>query len=100
MPAICFSYEDDGSASTRNRDLAPPRLRDPRTMPHACFSYPADATQPTPPGLRRMPLICFSYPIMCFSYPGDLPPRTGNRDVAEPGPNDLRRMPNTLCFRY
>ncbi len=73
-------------------------------MPFMCFSYPPDSQNPSaarsaPDGLRRMPFSCFSYPLMCFSYPDDVPAGTGNRDTAEPSLRDPRRMPHT-CFRY
>jgi hypothetical protein len=81
-------------------------------MPNTtCFSYQAGgrslgAAQPVPPGVRRMPLTCFTYsadrpvrvwgvtgcPVAgwCFSYPTDVPP----------APSGLRRMPVSPCFRY
>ena len=66
----------------------------------ACFSYPAELPRSgTMPGLRRMPNPCFSYPIMCFSYPDDVPLGNGNRDDAQPTLPELRRMPYP-CFRY
>jgi hypothetical protein len=36
-------------------------------------------------------------PESCFSYPDNSPAGTGNRDAAEPGLRDPRRMPHT-CF--
>lgn len=65
-----------------------------------CFSDPAGlpprarnrGAAPVLPGLRRMPLICFSYP--------DDMSRTGNPDASRSYPPGLRRMPNTTCFRY
>jgi len=36
-------------------------------------------------------------PQMCFSYPADLPPGTGARDVVPPAP---RKMPFGSCFSY
>jgi hypothetical protein len=86
MPLPCFSYPAEV----------------PRRMPGgSCFSYPAgspkrDATRATPRDPRRG-YPCFSYPLMCFSYPDDVWLGTGNRDAAQPG---LRRMTNTACFRY
>jgi hypothetical protein len=47
-----------------------------------CFSYPADVppghrngsvSRRPRPGVRRMPLICYGYPNMCFSYLDDVP---------------------------
>jgi hypothetical protein len=64
-------------------------------MPWSCFSYPSDmppgtetrnAAQPILRDSRRMPITCYSYPVVswCFSYdPGDVP----------------RRMPYT-CYSY
>ncbi len=74
-------------------------------MPRMCFSYPPglldsqnlSATRPALAGLRRMPVPCFSYPHMCFSYPDNVP--LGNRDAAQPAVPGLRSMPHT-CFRY
>ena len=75
-------------------------------MPHMCFSYPPEvppdsqnlsAARPAPAGLRRMPFPCFSYPIMCFGYPDDVP--LGNRDAAQPTVPGPRSMP-LICFRY
>jgi len=74
-----------------------------------CFSYPSDvppgagspgSTQPPLPGVRRMPLICYSYPSMCFSYPDDVPLGGGNRDGAQLSLSEVRRMPAGSCFRY
>jgi len=78
----------------------------------SCFSYSADlppsvtshrAAQRAPRGSGSMP----GYP--CFAYPSDIPqavssPRRmplgdGNRDGAQPGSPELRRMPHP-CFRY
>jgi hypothetical protein len=82
-------------------------------MPNPCFSYPAgpppgSRTRAVPQsGLRRMPLICFSYqaavphsmPYSCFTYPADAPD-AGNREAGSPGLPGLRRMPVSPCFRY
>ncbi len=38
-------------------------------------------------------------PFPCFSYPADVLPGITNRDAAQPGLRDPRRMPYT-CFRY
>lgn len=76
-------------------------------MPYTCFSFPAemppgtgnrDAARAALGDVRRMPFPCFSYPLMCFSYP----PETliGNGGAAQPEPDGLRRMPNVVCFRY
>ncbi len=93
MPFPCFSYPADVPPGIRNPDAGQPGLRAPRLMPFACFSYPADVP-------RSMPLPCFSYPTtICFRYPPDVPPGIGNRDAAQPGLRDPRRMPYT-CFRY
>ena len=80
-------------------------------MPWTCYSYPpgagnGSAAQRALPGVRRMPLTCFSYsddlpvsasaatgsPVVgwCFSYPSAVPP----------APPALRRMPGGSCFRY
>lgn len=75
-------------------------------MPNICFSYPPglpdsqnlSAARPALADLRRMPVPCFSYPRMCFSYPDDVP--LGNRDAAQPPLPGLRRMPGGVCFRY
>lgn len=75
-------------------------------MPYTCFSFPAemppgtgnrDAARAALGDVRRMPFPCFSYPLMCFSYP----PETliGNGGAAQPEPDGLRRMPNVVCFR-
>jgi hypothetical protein len=71
-------------------------------MPNMCFSYPPEsqnlsAVRPALADLRRMPVPCFSYPHMCFTYPDDVP--LGNRDAAQPAVPGLRSMPHT-CFRY
>jgi len=73
-----------------------------------CYGYPADL----PPGtakdagaqaalsdLRNMPYPCYSYPNMCFSYPGDEPWDTPSRE-ATPSLPGLRQMPAGSCFRY
>jgi len=78
-------------------------------MPITCYSYPADM----PPGgtdtgtarvarrgLREMPYPCYSYPNICFSYPGDEPRDTPSRDVTPSVPPDLRQMLGGPCFRY
>ncbi len=58
-------------------------------MPNPCYSYPADmppdGTNKGPAraarrGLREMPYSCYSYPIMCVSYPED--PPAARSDVA------------------
>ena len=36
-------------------------------------------------------------PLICFSYPADVPPGIGRRSVA---PTALRRMPIGSCFSY
>lgn len=68
-------------------------------MPYTCYSYPGnklpdstrrDAAQAARRDLRNMPNICYSYPAMCFRYPGDAP-------SIPPG---LRGMPFGSCFRY
>jgi hypothetical protein len=48
-------------------------------------------------GLREMPYSCYSYPLMCFSYPGDASWSVPSQDAAPPA---LRRMPVAPCFRY
>jgi hypothetical protein len=76
-----------------------------------CFSYPPglldsqnlSATRPALAGLRRMPVPCFSYPHMCFSYPDNVP--LGNRDAAQASPRDPQiGYPcfsySKLCFSY
>jgi len=74
MPHTCFSYETDGPADTRKRDVVRAAPRDP-----CGIGYP-----------------CFSYPQMCFGYRDDIRVGTGSRGAVQP---DLRRMPFT-CFRY
>lgn len=69
-----------------------------------CFSYPQrgenrGATRLASPGLRQMPYPCYSYPQMCFSYPGYEPRGGGDLGTARPPATGLRRMPLT-CFRY
>jgi hypothetical protein len=75
-------------------------------MPFTCYSYPADmppggankgTVRAARRGLREMPYSCYSYPIMCFSYPGDAPWSIPSQDAVLPA---LRRMPATACFRY
>lgn len=75
-------------------------------MPHMCFSYPADvpagtpnrgAARAVPRDPRGVGYPCFSYPQTCFGYPDDVRLGAGNRAAAQP---DLRRMPNSACFRY
>jgi hypothetical protein len=78
MPNSCFSYPADLPPGTRNRNAAQATLRDDvRRMPYPCFSYPSmcfsyptdvplsaknrDPARAAPPGLRRMPMMCFSY---------------------------------------
>ena len=63
-------------------------------MPNPCYSYPADmppdGTNKGPAraarrGLREMPYSCYSYPIMCVSYPEDVTPAAGScRGAAVP----------------
>jgi hypothetical protein len=78
-------------------------------MPFTCYSYPADM----PPGgankgpvraarrgLREMPHSCYSYPLICFSYPDVASHVIQDRAAAPAAPPGLRRMPNTTCFRY
>ena len=76
-------------------------------MPYTCFSFPAemppgagnrDAARAALGDVRRMPFPCFSYPIMCFSYPAET--LIGNGDAAQPELGGLRRMPNVVGFRY
>jgi hypothetical protein len=79
-------------------------------MPNTlCFSYPADppssglncgAAQSDLPGLRRMPGSCFSY-----SAPAS--PGIGNRNTAQPGPDDRPSPPggysgfvSSACMTY
>jgi len=50
-------------------------------------------------GLREMPYPCYSYPNMCFSYPGDEPWDTPGSEAVPPLPG-LRQMPFGTCFRY
>jgi hypothetical protein len=73
-----------------------------------CFSYPAgvspeagdgDAWPSASPGLRMMPASCYSYPMMCFSYPDDMP-SGGNPGVVGSAPPGLRQLPTSTCFRY
>jgi hypothetical protein len=75
----------------------------------ACFSYPADVppgagiggvSRRPRPGVRRMPLTCYSYPLSCFAYPDDMPSATGHGDASQPPPPGMRRMPSSTCFRY
>jgi hypothetical protein len=61
-----------------------------------CFIYPVD---PGLPGLRRMPLTCFSYSATARLD-------TVRRDAARPGPDDFPSLPEdelsfpaTECFR-
>jgi hypothetical protein len=72
-----------------------------------CFNYPADvppgtssrdAAQPAPRGQSGMGYPCFSYPLICFSYP-DVPQGIRNREAGQRTLPGLRRMPFT-CFRY
>jgi hypothetical protein len=75
-----------------------------------CFSYPPSAlpgpgnsrsAQPPLPGMRRVPLTCYSYPHTCFDYPGDdLPPGAANRGAVRRTPSALYRMPYGTCYRY
>ena len=73
-------------------------------MPLTCYSYTADS-QPAPPSApgpvqeARMPFTCYSYPMMCFSYPDDEPRGGGDPSAAPPPSPGLRQMPYT-CFRY
>jgi hypothetical protein len=78
-------------------------------VPMRCYGYPADlppgdakdaGAQPYQPQLRRMPYPCYSYPNICFSYPGDEPRDTPSRDVTPSVPPDLRQMLGGPCFRY
>jgi len=71
-----------------------------------CFSYPSDfppggtnedASQAARRGLREMPYPCYSYPNMCFSYPGEALRSIPGRDTVPPA---LRRMPGGPCFSY
>jgi hypothetical protein len=77
-----------------------------------CFSYSpvvppeagnlgaAQPAQPALPGLLRMPNPCYSYPLMCFSYPDDAPWAAPGRDTVPPALPGLRRTPFGSCFRY
>jgi hypothetical protein len=38
-------------------------------------------------------------PAMCFSYPADIRPGIGNRNIAQPDLRNPRMMPHT-CFGY
>jgi hypothetical protein len=76
-------------------------------MPFTCYGYPADGPARIPGrgqaqavrrDLRRMPYPCYSYPMMCFSYPDDEPRGGGDSGAAQP-PSPGLRMPST-CFRY
>jgi hypothetical protein len=72
-------------------------------MPLSCYNYPADVSVARPDhdarrDLRMMPASCYSYPMMCFSYPDDIPP-DGNPGVVGSAPPGLRQLPYT-CFRY
>lgn len=74
-------------------------------MPLSCYSYPAgtpgrDAARAARRDLRRMPVTCYSYPLICFSYPDDMPPGGGNPAADHPPPPGLRRLPAGSCFRY
>ena len=107
MPFTCFSYQDDGPLSVRNRGTAQRVPRDLGAIPgYPCFAYPGPgignqgAAQSAPPGPRLMPLPCLSYPYVCFSYPSDVLPGIRNRDAAQSAPPGLRRMPSSSCFRY
>ena len=75
MPKMCFSYEADAPRKMPGGTCFRYEADAPRRMPLPCFSYPAmcfgypddeplgnrDAAQPTVPGPRSMPLICFRY---------------------------------------
>lgn len=72
-------------------------------MPLSCYSYPArtpgrDAARAARRDLRRMPASCYSYPMMCFSYP-ESTPQGGGSPIADRPPPGLRRMPFGSCFR-
>lgn len=68
-------------------------------MPNICFSYPLVppeipgrvVAQPPSRDPRKIGYPCFSYPLMCYSYPGDMLPgiRTG-----------AHKMTTTACIRY
>jgi hypothetical protein len=69
-------------------------------MPFTCYSYPGnvpsgstrrDASQAARRDLRNMPYPCYSYPNMCFSYPGDEPWDTPSRE-AMPSLPGLRQL--------
>jgi hypothetical protein len=73
-------------------------------MPWSCYNYPAarpdrDAGQAARRDLRRMPATCYSYPMMCLSYPDDMP-QGRNPGVVGSAPPGLRQMPSSTCFRY
>jgi hypothetical protein len=76
MPKMCFSYPADVQPNARKRDAGQASPRDPQigypcfSYSKLCFSYPSDASlgvrnrdvaQPSLPGLRRMPSMCFRY---------------------------------------
>jgi hypothetical protein len=84
----CFSYPDPVSPGSGTLRWAPSGLR---RMPASttCFRYQAEA----PPS---RPHSCYSYPMMCFSYPDGRVP--GATPLSPPG---LRKMPGSItCFRY
>ena len=76
-------------------------------MPFSCFSDPSEVSAPSSP--RRMTTThCLGYladlnrmpNTACFSYPADVPPRSGRHDAAELASPELHRMSYTTCFRY
>jgi hypothetical protein len=88
VPWTCYSYPP----SAGNRSAAQRALPGVRRMPLTCFTY-SEAVQPEPGNSPNAQGGGLSFPATwCFSYPGDLP-RGGNSDAAQPHPPRLRQMP-------
>ena len=100
MPVwACFSYSADLPPSGTSCGAVQRAPRGSGSMPgYPCFAYPSDTPQAVP-GPRRMPYPCFSYPLICFSYPADEPLGNRSRGGAQPISPELRGMP-VPCFRY
>jgi hypothetical protein len=78
-------------------------------VPMTCYGYPADlppgaakdaGAQAALSGARKMPFSCYSYPIMCVSYPAVASRVIQDRAAAPTAPPGLRRMTYSTCFRY
>jgi len=116
-PHSCFDYQAlaGGCRETAARRGAPRRpvpdavrhllqVLNQEAICFTCYSYPADM----PPAARikvraggaarpaGKPYSCYSYPIMCVSYPV----RTVERSKPGCRAAGLRRMPAATCFRY